>query len=182
MNLDNIIFKMINSCSIPSIFDEIFLYLHGFINVEIVFFLFCSTLFLIVIIVPKKGPKVGGAAFIITMITYFGMDNLKKLLVRPYPSLDGVSEVIFRVEIVRSSSAFPVMSTLIFSAVIMSMMFYFQRYSTVFILISLIYAVIPIYLGVAYPSDAFGSAILGYILGYFLMQFLSKIQYFSRYK
>ncbi len=180
MDLDKVIFKTINSYKMPSIFDNIFAYLHGFINIEIIFFLFSVILFLIVVVAPKKGPRAVSATFIVTMITYFGMDNVKKLLLRPYPVLSNDFKTILRVEVMQSVSAFPVMSTFMFAVIIMSIIFYFERYSIVFIFISLIYAMMPIYLGFAYPSDAFGSLILGFVLSYIFMQFLSKIQYFSR--
>ncbi len=173
---------MINGYNIPSIFDDIFVYAHGLANVEIAFFLFCIILFLIVVGAPKRGPRAAIAVFIATMITYFGAGTLRKLLVRPYPVLDESLEAILRVEVLRSSSAFPVISTVMFSTIAMSIVFYFPKYTAGLIIMSVLYAIMPIYLGLAYPSDALGSLLMGYAIGYTLMQILSRTKYFARYQ
>ncbi len=182
MSLDKTIFKIVNGFSVPPVFDELFVYAHGLANVEIAFFLFCIILFLIVVGAPKRGPRAAIAVFIATMITYFGAGNLRKLLVRPYPVLDENLGAILRVEVLRASSAFPVLSIVMFSTIAMSIVFYFPKYTLGLMILSVFYASMPIYLGIAYPSDAFGSLLLGAALGYTLMQILSRTQYFSRYQ
>lgn len=179
--MDKTIFKAINGYEIPPFLDEIFAYLHGMKNVEIVFFLFCLVIFSMIAGSPKKGPRAAAAVFIATMATYFGTESLRAFVSRPYPAMSKSLEAAVRVDVPMASSAFPVLSNMMFAALAMSIIFYFPRYTKACLLVSLVYAILPVYLGVAYPTDAFGSLALGYVFGYVLMVILSKTKYFARW-
>lgn len=180
MGLDKTIFKIINGYNLPSFLDSVFAYMHGLQNVEIIFFLFCIILFLIVIGTPRKGPRAATAVFIATMLTYFGIGFLRNLFTRTYPIVDESLGVILRFDMLKAESAFPVMSNVLFALITTSIIFYFPKLTVSLLVASIFYAVMPVYLGVAYPSDAFGSLLLGYVLGYVSTGFLSRFVYFFR--
>lgn len=181
MSIDKTVFKAINSSDLPPVFNDIFIYAHGMRNMEIAFFLFCVILFVIVVGAPKKGPRAAIAVFIASMVTYFGAASLRKMASRPYPELDAALGAEIKVNLLKASSAFPVVSNVMFATVAMSIVFYFPKYTAGLLMASAVYALMPVYLGVAYPSDAVGSLVVGYVAGYVLMTFLAKTDYFARY-
>lgn len=182
MDIDKIIFDAVNGQTLPWFVDQLFIYLHGISHVEIAFFLFCLILFLIVVGAPKRGPRAAIAVFIATMATYFGSGSLRALIPRQYPfQVYELAAMNLRADVSTTFSAFPVISNLMLGTLMMTVIFYFPKHMKGLFVVSLFYATMPIYLGIAYPLDAFGSLFVGFAMGYIQMTILTKIDYFARY-
>lgn len=182
MGIDNKLFVFINSYEVPEIVTEVAIYLHGYKNVEVAFFLFCLILTGVLLGSPKKGIRASVAVFIAAMCSYFGAQYLRGVSSRPFPYLDENLASQLRVEPLPGlMSAFPISSIVLFSSVAVALIYYFPKYSLFVIIASIVYTLMPIHLGVALPSDAFGSLLLGYAFSYFMMTILGKKDYFKRY-
>lgn len=180
--IDKSVFTYINNLNLPDFVSYAAGYLHGYSNLEIAFLLFCLILSAVVLGSPKTGVRAAIAIFIVTMSSFFGASYLKSLFVHPYPHLDGGLSVNLRVDPgALGPSSFPVPSVVMFSAVMMVLLFYFPKKSSLFLFALAAYTFMPVYLGVAFPSDVIGSFLAGLIFSYLLLAFLSRQQYFQRY-
>lgn len=180
--IDKGLFAYINNLNLPDFVTYAASYLHGYDNLEIAFLFFCLMISAVALSSPKKGVRAAIAVFIVTMSSFFGASYLKSLLIHPYPHLDSSLNVKLRVaRSALGSSSFPVPSVVMFSAVIMVLLFYFPKKSLLFISSLLIYTFLPVYLGVAFPSDVIGSFLAGTVLSYLLLTFLSRQDYFRKY-
>ncbi len=95
--------------------------------------------------------------------------------------VEDLSDMNLRVEVVKQASAFPVVSNLLIGTIFIAVTYYFPKHSLALIIAGVLYSLMPVYLGVAYPVDALGSLFLGFIMGYGLMVILSKFDYFERF-
>ena len=181
MELDRKLFEMINSYPVPDFVTDLAVYLHGYRHVEVTFFLFCLFLGAVLIASPKKGIRASLAAFVAAMLSFFGAQHLNSLFKRPFPYLDETLSCQLRVEALTSFSAFPLTSVVTVCAVSVALIYYFPKYSMLVVLGSVVYTLMPIHLGVAFPTDALGSMALGYALSYVLMNFMGKKAYFKRF-
>lgn len=181
MDLDNKVFIYINSYEVPGFVTDLAIYLHGYRSVEVAFFIFCLLLTAILLGSPQKGIRAAVAVFVATMCSYFGAGYMRGLLSRPFPYLDENLASQLRVEPLSNLSAFPVTSVVLASSVAVALIYYFPKYSSFVVIASIVYTLMPIHLGVAFPSDAFGSLALGYAFSYFMMTALGKKDYFKRF-
>jgi len=181
MDIDSKVYVFINSQAVPDFITDIAIYVHGYKNVEVAFFLFCLLLGGILIASPKRGMRAAVAVFIAAMCSYFGAQYLRTLITRPFPYLNENLASQLRIEPLTTMSAFPVISVVLFSSIAVALIYYFPKYTTWVLIASFIYTLLPIHLGVVYPSDAFGSLLLGFTFSYLLMTILGTKNYFKRY-
>jgi len=181
MDIDQKIFEAVNSFRGPDFLTETAVYIHGYKHVEVAFFLFCLSLVCVLLVAPKKGMRASILAFAAAMGSVFLVQFLKKIVSRPAPYLDEATMTNLRVEPLANISAFPVGSTTLVSAVAVTLMYYFPKFSGPVVIFTLLYAMMPIYLGVAFPSDAIGSLILGYLFSYTLVIIVGRRGYFRKY-
>lgn len=181
MDIDRSLFTYINSYPLPDVVTDTAIYVHGYKNAEVAFFLFCLILGAVLLVSPKKGIRASIAVFIASMSSFVGGKYLTGVFSRPFPYLDEGLASQLRVEPLTSLSAFPVPSILLFTSVAMAMIYYFPKYSALMVGVTLIYTLMPVYLGVAYPSDAAASLALGSVFSYFLMTTLGRNAYFKRF-
>ena len=181
MELDKKLFEIINSYELPPFVTEVSLYIHGFKHVEVAFFLFCLVLGCVLLGSPKKGLQASIAACIAAVVPFLAAPHLQALFLRPYPYLNDALIVKLRTEPLTDLSSFPLSSVTLMSAVAVALIYYFPKYSALVILGSVLYTLLPVHLGVAFPSDAFGSFALGCVFSYFLMNALGQVNYFKRF-
>jgi|GEM_PF-3272792 len=181
MELDKKLFEIINGYELSPLATEVSLYIHGYKHVEVAFFLFCLLLAGILLGSPKKGLQASMSAFIAAIAAYLATPHLHALFLRPYPYLNDALRVQLRTEPLTDLSSFPLSSVTLMSAVAVALIYYFPRYSALVVIGSVLYTLLPVHLGVAFPSDAFGSLALGYVFSYFLMNILGQINYFKRF-
>jgi hypothetical protein len=122
------------------------------------------------------------ALFVVTLTAYFGASSLKgAFFSQVQPHLDKSLKVFVRVQSSFGASSFPLPSVVIFSAIIMVLLYYFPKKSPLFLIAGLVYTAMPVYLGLSYPSVAGGSFLLGVVFSYIILSLLARHRYFRNY-
>lgn len=100
-------------------------------------------------------------------VTYQVSHYLKELIARPRPfvALEGVNTLI-RVE----DFSFPSTHAAISFMVAYILSIYFRKYSFIAYAVALLVSFSRIYEGVHYPADVLGGAVLGIVIGYFIVK------------
>lgn len=179
--LDMSIFKAINSFELPSIVDSVLPFLYGYSYPEVVFMILAVVCAAAALLAPRRGPKAAGAALICSFAAGFISSVLTGKLDFVYPK--NIPNLHFNERVILNTvaEAFPVPSVMICAAVIGVFLYYFPSITFYGLSLILLYALGPVYLGVAFPFNVAVSVLVGFFMSYALMQGLSSLDFFNRH-
>ncbi len=176
--LDVSIFYFINNTLSNPFLDKLFPFLTEVKNWYIAYLI----LFLLLII---KGTRLGRIAaivlvFLITASDQLSSSLLKNLLerIRPCNALENVNILVTCTE----SFSFPSSHAVNNFAAAMFFTLIFPKFRNWFFTVAILQALSRPYVGVHYPSDVIGGAIIGAVLGYFFGWLTLKINSYFREK
>lgn len=170
--LDVSIFFFINHTISNPVFDKFFPFITEVKNWYIAYIVLISLLFF-------KGGRVGKISVLILLLMIAATDQLSSNLIKNLVSRIRPCNVLENVNILATcteSFSFPSSHAVNNFAVAIFFITIFKRYSILLITIAGIIALSRVYVGVHYPSDIIGGAIIGSIMGYIFGLLVTKLE------
>lgn len=171
LQLDNILFRLINGLPHNIISDSFFAFFSGLGNFGIVWLIIACVLFIWEELKDKKGLI---ALVLSILLSIFISDGLIKNIVRrPRPEFNLESTIV--VQDKRTSYSFPSGHTTIAFAAAFVLAHEHRKWAIGYYLIAFLIAFSRIYLGKHYPIDVLAGLILGSLIGFFSIKIISHV-------